>query len=196
MCALLYFRPDFPWSHHYRGRAHQPTKTAHYPEILNGGLGVRRRMRRRRMSRNRAVDFDTVPPLLLLPHSCWPTSNLSTFRYIDLARSTGSQQDQNKTHLWGPFPERLHVAQIPVPPWIPTDKHGPNRMDKLMHCSSMFSYRSFQPLSNPWHFLLSPPFSAFYLSSRKLKTTQTGSDFFWSPFKAKDCHHHHSSRFL
>lgn len=82
-------------------------------------------MGRRRMGRNRAVSFDTGPPLLPLPHSRWPTSDLSTLRYVDLGWSTGSQQDQNKTHLWGPFPERLHVAQIPVPPWTPTHKHRP-----------------------------------------------------------------------
>lgn len=76
-------------------------------KLWNEGLGgARRRMRRRWTGWNRGVHVDTVPPLLPLPHSRWPTSNLSTFRYIDLARTTGSQQVQNKALAFRTIPRK------------------------------------------------------------------------------------------
>lgn len=82
------------------GCAHRPTTTAHYSETLKGGLGgCGGRWRGGQTGTGASLWHSS--PLFPLPPSFWPTSVLSTLRYIDPAWSTGSQQDQNITQLPG-----------------------------------------------------------------------------------------------
>lgn len=88
------------------GRAHRPTTTAHYSENLKGGLGGCGGRWGGGQTGTGTLLWHSSP-FFPSPHSCWPTSSLSTLRYVDPAWSTGSQQDQNITALPGPFPESL-----------------------------------------------------------------------------------------
>lgn len=75
------------------GRAHRPTTTAHYSETLKGGLGGcgGRWGGGGQTGRGGGALLWHSSPLFPLSHSCWPTSTLSTLRYIDPDYSTGSQ---------------------------------------------------------------------------------------------------------
>lgn len=121
-------------------RAHRPSTTAHYSETLKGGLGGR--WGGGRTDGNGGVAL-TRFPLFPLPPSCWPTSAVTTLRYIDRARSNWSQQDKNITQLPGPCSQSLHVAHIPVAPGKMTLTH-----DWLLYILTFYRHLVWHP--NPY----------------------------------------------
>lgn len=130
MCSLLSLRPDFPWSRRCRRACPPPYHNSSLLRNFERGIRRVRRKMRRWADGNRGVALTQFPYFPPLPPSCWwPTSALSTLRYIDPAWSTGSQQDQNITQLPGPCSQSLHVAHIPVTPGKMTQTH-----DWLLGC--------------------------------------------------------------
>ncbi len=120
MCALLSLRPDFPWSRHRRRACPPPYHNSSLLRNFERGIRRVQRKMRRWADRNRGVALTQFPPFLPLPPSCWPTSALSTLRYIDPAWSTGSQQDQNITQLPGPRSQKgsmWHTFQSLLGKW-------------------------------------------------------------------------------
>lgn len=108
MCALLSLKPDFPWSHPCRRACPPPYHNSSLLRNFRWGLGGRRGRWWGGQTWTRASLWHSSP-LVPFPQSYWPTSALSTLRYIDPAWSTGSQQDQNITHFSGPHSQKASI---------------------------------------------------------------------------------------